>query len=120
MEYLTNDEEINNKYDLNDADALKYEKYVQWLEEQEKNKAKQGGLIGKKVVEEKMEFDASNKNKSLELEKIKFKTKTVPNNERARKIFNTRERALEIEKKLCISRLKEQIQKFDDDLEKLI
>jgi len=67
-----------------------------------------------------MEFDASNKNKSMELEKIKFKTKTAPNYERARKIFNTRERALEIEKKLCISRLKEQINKFDDDLEKLI
>jgi len=67
-----------------------------------------------------MEFDASNKNKNMELEKIKFKTKTTPNNERARKIFNTRERALEIEKKLLISRLKEKIQKFDEELEQLI
>jgi hypothetical protein len=93
---------------------------VLWLEEQAKNAAKQGGLIGKKVVEEKLEFDACNKNKSMELEKFKFKTKTVPNNERARKIFNTRERALEIEKKLLISRLKEMIAQFDVDLEKLI
>jgi len=81
---------------------------------------KQGGLIGKKVEKEEiLIYEAGKKNKVLNFEKVKIKQKIPPNNERARKIFNTKERKLEIEKKLLINRLNNRISEFDQEVEKL-
>lgn len=45
-----------------------------------------------------------------------MKAKATPNNEKAKKIFNTRERKLEIEKKLVISKLDKAIAAFDEEI----
>jgi len=63
---------------------------------------------------------ASDKHTLLKFEKIKLKNKAPPNNERANKIFKTKERKLEIEKRLLINKLNQKIKDFDADLVELI
>lgn len=56
----------------------------------------------------------------LKFEKVKLKSKAPPNNERANKIYKTKERKLEIEKRLLITKLNQKIKEFDDNLVELI